>query len=136
MQHTTWQREIGHRTCFVFCFLFVWFFFTIVRHVHLLRADIHSYTKLYATKGRETKPNYTMSEQLLHKGTQSRTARQSATTDTHSYDMLCNAHVKGGVCEGWSIDVGPLSTTVVPLHLTQLAVQFVQIVTTVCLQGA
>ena len=36
---------------------------------------------------------------------------------------------------GWNIAVGPFSATAVPLHLTQFAVPFVQIVTTVCWQG-
>ena len=39
------------------------------------------------------------------------------------------------VCIGWSVAVDPLSATAVPLHLTQFAVPFVQIVATVCLQG-
>ena len=43
--------------------------------------------------------------------------------------------VSGGACIGWSIAVGPLSATVVLLHLTQFAAPFVQIVTTVYLQG-
>ena len=44
-------------------------------------------------------------------------------------------HVVQRTCNGWSIAIGPLSATAVPLHLTQFAVPFVQIVTTVCLQG-
>ena len=36
---------------------------------------------------------------------------------------------------GWSVAVDPLSATAVPLHLTQFAVPFVQIVATVCLQS-
>ena len=55
-----------------------------------------------------------------------------ARTYPHSYGMLHNAHVQ---CIRWSIAIGPLSTTVVPLHLTQMAVPFVQITTTVCFQG-
>ena len=39
------------------------------------------------------------------------------------------------MCSKWSVAVGPLSATAVPLHLTQFAVPFVQIFTTVCLQG-
>ena len=54
-----------------------------------------------------------------------------ATVDSRS-------HAPGPVhisCIGyWSVCT-PLSATVVPLHLTQFAVPFVQIVTTVCLQG-
>ena len=38
-------------------------------------------------------------------------------------------------CIRWSVAVDPLSATAVPLHLTQFAVPFVQIVATVCLQG-
>ena len=54
-------------------------------------------------------------------GTQSCTAKQCITTETH--------------CYGWGVAVGPFSATAVPLRLTQCAVPFVQIVTTVCLQG-
>ena len=45
--------------------------------------------------------------------------------------LLC--HTLMACCA--SVAVGPLSATVVPLHLTQFAVLFVQIVTTVFLQG-
>ena len=38
-------------------------------------------------------------------------------------------------CIRWSVAVDPLSATAAPLHLTQFAVPFVQIVATVCLQG-
>ena len=38
-------------------------------------------------------------------------------------------------CIRWSVAVDPLSATAVPPHLNQFAVPFVQIVTTVCLQG-
>ena len=38
-------------------------------------------------------------------------------------------------CIGWSVAVNPLSATSVPLYSVQFAVPFVQIVTTVCLQG-
>ena len=35
-------------------------------------------------------------------------------------------------CIGWSVAVDPLSATAAPIHLTQFAVPFVQIVTTAC----
>ena len=43
--------------------------------------------------------------------------------------------VRRVLCIGWSMAIHPLSATAVPLHLTQFAVPFVQIVATVCLQG-
>ena len=43
--------------------------------------------------------------------------------------------VRRVLCIRWSVAVDPLSATAAPLHLTQFAVPFVQIVTTVCLQG-
>ena len=54
-----------------------------------------------------------------------------ARTYLHYCDMLCKARVYIGC----SVAVDPLSATVVPLHLTQFAVPFVQIVTTVCSHG-
>ena len=53
-----------------------------------------------------------------------------ARTYPHSYEMLRNSHLTTCCGIGWSIAVGPLSATVVPLHLTQFEVPFAQIVTT------
>ena len=57
----------------------------------MFRADIHGYTKLYATKGRKTKLSYTKNGQILQEGTQSHTAKQYATTDTLM--ACCATHV-------------------------------------------
>ena len=59
-------------------------------------------------------------------------SRSRAPGPIHTLMTCCAMHV---YCIGWSIAVGPVSATVVPLPLTQFAVPFVQIVTTVCLRG-
>ena len=58
--------------------------------------------------------------------------------ETMLYKPLCHCGFKVSCAVyriGWSVAVDPLSATAVPLHLTQFAVPFIQIVTTVCLQG-
>ena len=49
-----------------------------------IRADMHSYTKLYVAKGRKTKLNDTMNGQLLHEGTQ----RHSKAERHNGYTLL------------------------------------------------
>ena len=54
--------------------------------------------------------------------------------ETVLYKPLCHRGFKAS-CIGWSVAIHPFSATAVPLHLTQFAVPFVQIVATVCLQS-
>ena len=95
-----------------------------------LRPKIHGYTACKRTGFVKPDSVKLAMGHLLH---------DEAAPCNHALQTPVPPWIQGLVCQlsciGWSVAIHPLSATAVPLHLTQFAVPFVQIVATVCLQG-